>query len=386
MRKIIAISVMLVLLGGAVFAVDLSGSVNGTVNVFYEDDDSDTIKSSASMDRIRLEGSGKDETGKFGGWIRVEAPSLDVPGKNEPFDFSNGFAGYGWWKPIDVLLFRLGSNGGDGFYAKEGVTGWDFYQTASDVGVTNPGNCWGGSYGGKEWGGAGKDGADVFYGIYRKAFYGGFGSNAAMLEITPIDMLGINIVLPFFDYSEQETKETFLHSVIQVDLKFDFGNIAVTWQGASMKEHDQPTLFAYFGGNFDALSLDVGIGYEFPDVIAKKAISKPLWMGAGVKFVSGGFGMKVRALAGLAGDDEITHIRSDVLPYFIISDSFRAYISAGLGVALHDKDTMLDLHFNPYIEIGQEWGPKFLAGLKIYTEGDRDRTLWAVPIGLEVSF
>jgi hypothetical protein len=401
MRKIIAISVMLVLLTGAAFAVDLSGAVNGTVNVFEGENGksaSDKITSSGEMNRIRIEGSGQDEGGKFGGWLRFEGAGFDIDIPNSKFDFNNGVNGLAWWKPINQFKLIIGGNP-DGFYGKDGITRWMFYQTASDVGVTNAGNAWGGSYGGGDWSGKdpvtgkGTPGADTYYGVFGNAFYGGFGSNAAMLEITPADMVAINVVIPFFDPTFGETKDVFLHSMIQLDFKFDFGNIAVTYNSASGDGTDQPSVYAYFGGNFDALSLDIGIGYEFADKSGSKTKAHPIWLGAGVKFSADAFGIKIRALAGLAGDDEITHIRTDVLPFFVINDGMRAYISVGFGTAMGDgikavtgEDSAFDWHFNPYIEVGQEWGPKFLAGIKVWSERYGNLTKWAIPIGLEVSF
>jgi hypothetical protein len=65
----------------------------------------------------------------------------------------------------------------------------------------------------------------------------------------------------------------------------------------------------------------------------------------------------------------------------------RAYISAGLGMYMPETgDSAMDWHFNPYLEVGQEWGPKFLAGVKVWSELNGDVTNWAVPIAIMVSF
>jgi len=377
MRKIIAISVMLVLLTSAAFAADVSGAVNGTVTVLQGDNgDGSKVTSGGGLDRIRVEASGSNEGKDFGGWIRIEPPSssldfeADDPG--DFFSFSNGMNAYAWWKPMNELKLIVGGNP-DGFYGKDGITRWMFYQTASDVGVTNPGNAWGGGYGG---------GAADAYGVFGNAFWGGYGGRAAMLEITPNEMVGINLVLPFFDGGE--TSDVFKHTTAQLAFKLDFGNIAVTYIGASGEGEDQAKIYAYFGGNFDALGLDIGLGYEMAHKDPKAA--QPIWVGAGIKYGTDAFGVKVRAMAGLAGDDKMTHIRADVLPFFILSDSLRAYISVGLGMAMAEGQSIKDWHFNPYLEVGQEWGPKFLFGIKAWSENDGDITKWAVPIGLEVSF
>jgi len=409
MKKIIAISVMFVLLTGAAFAVDLGGSVNATVNVLEGNNgEGSEVTSSAGIDQLRLEGAGENDDGTFGGWIRVEgfyAPAMtgeDFTGHNwetDPIGYLfNGF-GYGWWKPIDQLLLRIGQQP-DGFWGKEGVTGWMFYQSASDVGVVNPGNVWGGSYG-----------SDADYGVFRNAFYGGFGGRAAMLEITPAEMFQINIAIPFFEGGK--TAYVFQYSTVQVDLKLDFGNIAFTYVGgisqkAKLKlvdvdgdgfiDPDDPdetivvedaidnpgAFYAYFGGSFGAIAIDFGVGYHLPGL---DKFANPIWVGAGVKYSADTFGVKLRLLAGLAGDDKATRIRTDILPYFILSDNMRAYVSFGLGVYMpKGGDTSLDWHFNPYIEVGQEWGPKFLAGVKAWSAVNGEVVNWAVPIALEVSF
>jgi hypothetical protein len=63
-------------------------------------------------------------------------------------------------------------------------------------------------------------------------------------------------------------------------------------------------------------------------------------------------------------------------------------------------------HFNPYLQIGEEWGAKFLAGIKVWSAGKTPASLgepdengiptiipgqdaiihWAVPIAIIVSF
>jgi len=467
MRRIIAISVMLVLLTGAAFAIEIGGDVQGTVNVLQGDTQKHAaptaldptakattkVTADGTLNRLRIEGSGQDEAGKYGGWIRVEGASPSI----------NGLA---WWKPLDQLKFIIGGNP-DGFYGKDGITRWMFYQTASDVGVTNPGNAWGGSYGGGDWAGEDTQGADAVYGTFGNAFWGGFGENAAMLEITPADIFAFNLIIPFFRGGE--AKDVFMQLIGQVDLKFDFGNIALTYiggkghkagvdgtvikpavtgsvLGTDGKQHqiefepaevvgavdgyDDPSqIYLYFGGNFGSIGIDFGVGYKLPSkaevidvntsLTKTKSFNNPLWVGLGVKFSTDSFGVKVRALGGFAGVDAYepttdksekwTHIRADILPYFNINETMRVYVSVGLGVGM-GKDAMkgltkdakdtagkdvstydgkkmaLDWHFNPYLEVGQEWGPKFLFGFKLWSELNREVTKWAVPVALEVSF
>jgi hypothetical protein len=469
MKKLIAISVVFALAAGAVFAADVSGGVIGTVN-FLEgsnakdaNKDSVPMSASADMQRVRLEGSGENDDGTFGGWARVEA--------NPGYPSSGGemFTAFGlaWWKPIDMLKLTLGGNP-DGFYGKEGVTGWMFYQTASDTGVVNPNTVWyspGGYY---------NNGLQT-----RDAFYGGFGDYALHLTISPADIVDINIAVPFWN-GGGEAQYIYKKTVAQLDFKLDFGNIALTYVGAgntlgytipgvnavyfnpadpttypeddddfdkddpdtypsndASYSADAPTIFAYFGLTaIENLSIDVGIGFPLPvknDDVEKLTVtrSNPLAVGLGAKFTAGDFGVKARVVASFAGslkaegdlakytdedgnDKDIEPLKDplklifDILPFYNVSDTLRIFFSAGLGitgaaeenkgwqlVGLGNKaDAVTGWHINPYVEVGSEWGPKFLAGIQIWsaggkgTAGDGDKALvqWAVPLALHVGF
>jgi len=387
MKKIIAISVMFVLLTGAVFAADVSGNVIGTVNVLQGDNgEGSKVTTDATLNRVRLEASGSPNE-NFGGWIRVERASLgvgDLPEDDADLDFAglfnlnSGFAAHAWWKPIDQLKVIIGGQP-DGFWGKEGVTGWMFYQMIYDTGVVVDGaNVWGGSniYG---------------QGVkYRNAFYRGFGDNGLLLEITPADIASINIALPVF--AGGETGDVFKHLVAQVDVKLDFGNIALTYEGEQAYiqggnngwGQGGGTLFVYFGGNFGSLGLDVGLGYQLKGDDKK---TNPIAAGLGVKYGADAFGVKLRAVGSFAGDDKKTNVLADVLPYFILSDSLRAFVSVGLGMTMPDQgDSVMDWHFNPYVEVGGEWGPTFYAGLKVQSGNNGDVISWSVPIAISVGF
>ena len=378
MKKIIAISVMFVLLTGAAFAADVSGSVIGTVNVLTGDNGDDSkVTSSAGLDRVRVEASGSSDS--FGGWVRLDPASLEIKEDEGEVNFSSGVAGNVWWKPVDELKILIGGNP-DGFWGKEGVSGWMFYQTAYDTGVTVDGaNVWGG---------------DNIYGQglkYRNAFYRGFGDNGLLLEIRPADIATINIALPVF--AGGETADVFKHLVAQVDLHLDFGNIAITYEGEGSYIQggntgwvggDGATIFAYFGGSFGPLALDVGLGYE---LVGESKFKNPIAIGLGAKYATDSFGVKFRAVTSLAGDDKATKILTDVLPYFVLGDKLRAFVSFGLGMTMPEAgDSVMDWHFNPYVEVGEEWGAKFLAGIKVQSGGNGESIGWAVPIALSIGF
>jgi len=387
MKKLIAISVVFALVAGAAFAVDLGGEVIGTVNLIQGDNskkgkDVPKVSSGAAMDRLRLQGEGANEEGTFGGWIRAEAGGSIELNDDDEYEFlAGGFAGHAWWKPIDQFKIWIGSNGGDGFFSKEGNTGWMFYQRASDTGIVSPGNVWGGGY-------------SFWPCITRSAFYGGGidGGNALYMTIGPfVDTVSVNLEIPFFDH-DGNTKEIFKGLVGQVDLNFNFGNIALTYAGSNAGSGsgtgENGKIFAYFGGEFGKLALDAGVGFAIPG-----EVFEPIAVGLGVKVdITDAFGLKARVVTNFLGDDENFNLLADVLPYFGITDNLKLYASLGLAMLTNpNKDGVgIGWHVNPYAWIGQEWGPSFWAGLKIWGDkaagADKGSVNWAVPIAIGVSF
>jgi hypothetical protein len=94
-----------------------------------------------------------------------------------------------------------------------------------------------------------------------------------------------------------------------------------------------------------------------------------------------------------------------VLPFFSINDSVTIFADIGLNIVGQSKyngnkvaDSGFGWHFNPYVQIGNEWGPSFFAGIKLYSSPTWGGTLatsfptnkaiinWSVPIALNVSF
>jgi len=391
MKKLIAIAVVLALVAGAAFAVDVGGTVIGRVGLFAgdkNDDGDDIIVGSAGLSRIRLEGSGEAGDGKFGGWLRFSPQDIRFgDGVNV------GTAGLAWWKPIDQLKITIGGNP-DGFWEKQGVTGWMFGQHAYDSGVTLSEN--------NIWGGGGLYGNGL---TSQTAFFGGFNSNGLMLEIKPLDMIGINIALPYFDHSGEELKDIFKGLVAQLDVNLDFGNIAITYKGepnyiqngnVSWADTDGGVIYGYFGGSFGDLSLDVGLGFQLPNSEdTDPDLKNPFAVGLGLKYTAGAFGVKLRTAMSFpttdkdGNDAQPFKVLADLLPYYVINDTARAFLDVGLGIKgpKGDEDAVVGWHLNPWLEIGEEWGAKFIVGFQLWSAGGEDAvTNWAVPISIIVSF
>jgi len=392
MKKLIAISVVFALVAGVAFAVDVTGSVIGRVDVLKGSTTKDSdVTAGGAMELLRIDGSGEVADGAFGGYIRYQANPVGVD------------SAYAWWKPLDQFKLTIGGFS-DAWWGKEGVTGWMFNQTANDSKVAlNPG-IWCGAYWGSSVYGSGA------FMHNRYTFFEGFQYWGATLEITPADIVGINVGIPFIDTPRKndegnvDAASVFIASVAQVNINLDVGNIAITYDGANragMKgvdgnggQMDAGAIFAYFGGSFGDLGLDVGLGYHLSGD-AKKGEAEdalPIGIGLGAKYALESFGIKFRATAALAGEaDKNTYINVSLLPYFKLGDNLSAFVNVGLGMTMPEEgDSVMGWYFNPYLQVGEEWGPKFLAGVQVSSDGvdtgDGAIINWAVPIAVQVSF
>jgi hypothetical protein len=403
MKKLIVLSVVFALVASAAFAVDVGGTVFGLVTPLQSDtgknaaDEASKVTGVAGFERVRLEGGGEAGDGAFGGWIRL-GDDLGAAGLK---------GAYAYWKPVDAFKMLIGGNP-DGMYGKEGVTGWMFHQMPYDGGVAIGGNnVWG--YGaGWPWFGNGIDGdphqaeGGEYFNTYaqliktRDVFYGGFGGNGLHLNIKPIDMLGINLILPFFGdpNNPPETADVFGNMTAQLDVNLDFGNIAITYDAWKAGDDNGGKVYAYFGGSFGDLGLDVGVSIGFNSYEGDDA-KEPIGVGLGVKFATDAFGVKFRTVATLAGGDKATRILAELLPYFPLGDNLAAVVGVGLSMTMPEEgDSEMGWHFNPYIRVGEEWGAQFLAGVKVWSGGSIDKDAqgndgiihWSVPIAIMVSF
>jgi len=373
---------------GTAFAVDLGGTVFGHVNVMRGSTEEDSkVMADGDMDRVRIDGSGEAGEGAFGGYIRLDKG-----------DISSALA---WWKPIDQFKLIIGSNS-DGVWGKEGVTGWGFNQMPNDSGVAT-------NYG--IWFGSGWGSSNDTYGSpagplnNRYTFFEGYNAHSAALEIKPIDMLGINIAIPFISQSG-ELEDVLKATIAQLDVNLDFGNIALTYVGEGTSDNvrsanatgDAGAIFLYFGGSFGDLGLDVGFSYH----MAKDAdvAVPPISVGLGLKYAADAFGVKFRVTAALGGDKEyenLTYVNASVLPYYAINDNISAFFNAGLAMVAGKDDTAVGFYINPYLRVGAEWGPTFYFGIRLesalavdgkqYSDPTKDSVLqFAVPVSLMVSF
>jgi hypothetical protein len=135
----------------------------------------------------------------------------------------------------------------------------------------------------------------------------------------------------------------------------------------------------------------------------------PIAFGVAAKYnISDAFGLKARVLAEFMGSQKVDaggisvtakqpfEMIFELLPFFSVSDSVTIFADLGMNflgaedIPGVDTKSTLGWHFNPYVQVGNEWGPSFFAGIKLWSDGsewDKDKKLinWAVPIALSVS-
>jgi hypothetical protein len=406
MKKLIAIAVVFALVAGVAFAADVGVDVYGVVEMVNGTSVKDTdMGAGGGWGRTQFGASAENDDGTFGGWFRFRA---------DGWDSGNGKTwGNVWWKPIDQVKLMIGGNN-DGLFGADGVTRWGFYQVAGDVGIVSAGNAWGGDnevfY----------PGDDVIGGksfTFSNAFYGGWANAGAIITITPIEALVINLAIPFIS-SPGRGEDVYKRTAAQVAFNIDgIGKLALTYDGyeADGEPGDHlGTLYTYFNLTaVENLSVDIGIGLPFiqqPDPDDKTSTFH-MSAGLGVTFNSGAFGVKTRLVTDFGGvtyDGDTIQERFgmifDVMPYYAFNDKVTAHLGFGIGIlgAQNDKDgkeledvgKALDpkWHLYPYVTIKSSWwAPNFYAGLKIEAKGykdadDKDVINWSVPIGIAFSF
>jgi hypothetical protein len=404
MKKLIAISVVFALVAGAAFAADIGAEVIGFTDVikgstakdYYVDGSAKPSSVDAGgwpggFKRGRVFASGEDDSGIFGAWFRFETYGVGNPGLH----------GNAWWKPSEMVKFRLGVNP-DGDFGADGVARWGFYQVGGDVGV--PKESW-------------KFGA---------SFYGGWGENGGLLTLTPTDGLEINLGVPYSQGGKAQY--VYMSSTLQIAYTAEgLGKFALTYVGGkgNVEEgqesdgyakpytvkpdpdhkkfddttgtwvsdpitggtkyewiegdkktyiHDPQKIYLYAGLTMiENLSIDIGFGYTFP--ISGKGIkierelpyedkpvkfdipegkySDPMAIGLAAHYNGGDFGVKARLQVLLAGQYKAEggdaykipmNIVFDALPYYNISDTLTFLFSAGVDYTMKssndvDKDT-----------------------------------------------
>ena len=443
MKKLIAISVVFVLLASAAFADVTVGAYSAfgvTVASGSSVEDSDVTTSFGGSANITVSGSNDD--GTFGGLVRANAstPWYQNDWEKPYWTTAAGFA-YAWWKPIDQFKFQVGYNP-DGDFPVNYIVGWGFHASdAEDIVAYNG------------------------YGFTRGAvFYGGFADLGSVITITPIEGLAINLGIPFGGvpagasseggywegYAEQAEDGSWgkwhgddgntsavlgnVFSKLHAQISYDIAGVGLaalsytgglgyvkaedsfqTAGGFPVDIIDPGALYAnFYLTSIAGLGLNLGLKFTFPiETEAKVKINSPIAAGFGVSYSDGdAFGVKSRLAATFGGSkqadgvdvvfDDPLVLGIDIMPYYDLG-IMTFFFNAGLeihagntelknkGITVREKsDDVISWYINPFIAkaVG---GGTFFAGVQIASDGSKDAKdnaiiTWAIPVGIVFGF
>jgi len=393
MKKLVAISVMLVLLTGAAFA-QISGDLFIATHLVEGNDVSD---SDISMGRL----------GRGGKWGLTfgEAPGT---GRVVYRIANNDLWGWFAWRPIDLLRIKLGHDR-DGEWGRAQISGWGFTAGAKDLVAIS-------DYGGNALQFGGASGLYMSEVGRASVWYPGIGDgedNALSISLYPMDGLQINFAIPKFAdaVGEMSAKISTFHASLFYNIE-DIGQATLGFVGLGGLEKDQDknksvgnVYASFYLTAIDGVRLDLGFRYNLPwETAAGVANGGGMMIGLGLNMPSvvENLSFKLRAGAGLSGKtsgaDNNTEFMVNILPAYTISPGFVFYFFAGMGMVLPagDGDSAMGWFVNPYISY-RAGGITFWAGLKVDqrnnqgTEGTpaapgTKNLRWAIPFGFSANY
>jgi hypothetical protein len=374
MKKIIAISVMLVLIAGAVFA---DTSVGGNLKISAslaagKTDDDDAVAGGATVWDAYTNVSWSGDNA--GGMMRLWTKNNDW----QPDLFT-----FWWWKPIEQLRLQLGKNA-DGDWGHAQITGWGYNAEAqggividqhrgikslsTETGFNSTSSC---------------------LARTSDAFWGGFGALGLAVSIFPAQGFEINIGLPFQGKTDKnkEAIAAAVYSNTKINFKVDIPDIGTVRLAADLKKgttdakgnfhFDQDAdlqtdiYFAFYLSAIENMGLELGASFtnEFEKIN----------IGLGVRYSADDLTIKSRI--GFVSKENNTAFGIGILPSYNLGNMV-FYFNAGFGMNL-DKETK-DWFVNPYIRVPANAG-NFYAGIKILDNGD-EKMAWEIPIGWNVYF
>jgi len=354
MKKLIAVSVALVLVAGSAFAdVTWGGEAQVGVRLAHgsNDDDSDVVGYLRSAG-VGLSASATRETnvGTFGGfgelWGDLSDDSLDV-------------TAVVWWEPISMLRIVAGND--VGWLNGIGRAGDNFNRNGVGVGDRWIPDAVGAGVG----------------------FMGGVGTGLAF-NLTPMDMVNFGVALPY-NFDEEEVGDIMQGFRAMLRVNLDVGRIGFGYVG-SADDGDNGTIFASFHSStlVDGLAMNLGVGFALVEDDQRLNVSAGVGWGAAEQF---GVGFRAAAQIGL-GDVDTVRMGFEAIPRFNITPDVGFVLPVGVGVdMIGDDDAVIRFVVDPYVRVNLG-NPSFWAGVQIWgnNAGDDMTVNWAVPIGMRINF
>ena len=442
MKKLIAISVVFVLLASAAFAdVTIGGLAHGQAVLASGSSVEDTDPMSGGWHQGRLYGSFTNDEGTFGAYVRVQS--------NATWWQPAAFA-YSWWQPIPQVKLQVGQDF-DGAIARDFLVGWGYNWNDAEDYVASAGYSY-------------------INGLGRSTgFYGGWDVAGSLLTLSPIDGLAVNLAIPF---GGGTTEDMFKKLVAQITYNIDgVGEAAFTfqsglgyefipswqeevgtgfvnvnpgtgvvtpgqlWDGNDIEipvyggwvggpiEDPSKIYLSFFLTALDGMAVNIGLAYTLPYQVKYTnwqgsfdyTVNSPIEIGLGFamnQWSSEAFRLNARIGAALGGSkvhkgvdtafDDPLELGLSIMPSYDVGP-FIFYFNVGIGLTaetteLKEKgmvirpkaDSVFGWYVNPYItkSVG---GGTFFAGVTLESDGSKDAKdkaiiTWAVPIGLQVAF
>jgi len=463
MKKLIAVAVVLALVTGVAFA---DTSIGGGLGIQVEtikgnnvrDGDNKATKPQGGLNFKEAKVDFNFSSEKYGGRVRLFAtpfidywmgysgsatagqtddatksngvPVLDADGNQKQQDgkdlwytgsYSASVAPTGspfafvWWKPVNIFRLQVGQNK-DGDFGTQKLGGWGMNGGAQSYVATDNDSFL------IPWSDMNNNGYLPWRVARSAGYYGGYGGVGAWLSIYPVDIVDINVLLPY----NSRTDEGGSRNVADIFMDFDvnvvfrlagIGQAAVSFDSKNSTNNagytigSPGTLWAsFFFNGSESLNLDVGFGYFLPwtdagaDGKSKdiKTRSDGFSIGLGAQYTSGDFRLRARVGSTLgkvnskARGGDATAFGIGLLPSYNFG-SFRGFFNTGFGVEFPQEfigKRIVAYYVNPYVQV-PAGGLTFFAGVKLegyfwtYSVDNMPsdtRVDWAVPIGITVGF
>jgi len=391
MKKIIAISVMFVLIAGVAFA---DTSVGGNLKISGTLIQTGDKKSAKNPDDM-VAGGGTI----WDAYTNVTWSGDNAGGMMRLFTKNNEWTPahfvFWWWKPIDQLRLQLGENP-DADWGHAQISGWGFNGEAQGgiaIDKDRELTIW-------------PNDAIAAY-ARTAAWWGGFKDLGIALSIYPASGIEIDLGIPMpansgndqGDQPKTPIKDVYLNSKINFNIGLtDIGNIrlAVDLQGRDGKGKDPDKLvtpnihFAFYLSMIENMGAELGFAYltapSESDAIEQYSHME---LALGYRLTAGDLGLKARlGLAIAPGDkDDGMYLGFNILPSYNLG-KLVGYVNAGLGMMLTkpknsniETGDYMDWYFNPYIRVPANAG-NFYAGIKVW----QTKSLWGNPNRLELLF
>jgi hypothetical protein len=369
MKKIIAISVMFVLIAGAAFAdTSLGGNMRITANLASQSPaQDDAVAGDVHVFDSNLSANWSGDNA--GGMMRFHAFGSDS-GVVSKIDWTPDFFGFVWWKPIDEFRLQIGKNA-DGDWGHNQITGWGYNAEAQNGAAVDQYRGIGGN-------------AVV---ARTAAWWGGFNSMGITLSFFPAQGVDINIGVPMA--SQRDASVTYSNSKINV--KADIPDIGTVRVAADLNKANKDAdlllkgHLAFYLSAIENIGLEVGFGF-----IQDNKDDNHMEFGLGFRTTADDFGLKARVGFVMKDKDKGgSQLGIGVLPSYNVG-SFKFFFNAGFGMNLDKEEApgKQDWFVNPYIQVPTSAG-SFYAGIKLVDEGktgNDEGISWAIPIQWNVYY